>query len=75
MDKILWNDRNLKEISSAVVRYATTFFVLFLESLMVRSLDSERVHFGTSGLCEKPVIRCPWFIPTFSVKTTSGRIH
>ena len=75
MNKILWNDRNLKEISSAVVRYATTFFVLFLESLMVRSLDSERVHFGTSGQCEKPVIRCPWFIPTFSVKTTSGRIH
>lgn len=75
MDKILWNDRNLKEISSAVVRYATTFFVLFLESLMVRSLDSERVHFGTSAQCEKPVIRCPWFIPTFSVKTTSGRIH
>ena len=68
MDKILWNDRNLKEISSAVVRYATTCFVLLLESLMVRSLDSERVHFGTSGQCEKPVIRGSWFVPTFFCK-------
>lgn len=57
MDKILWNDRNSKEISSAVVRYATTCFVLLLESLMVRSVDSKRVHFGTSGQCEMPVIK------------------
>lgn len=57
MDKILWNDRNSKEISSAVVRYATTCFVLLLESLMVRSVDGKRVHFGTSGQCEMPVIK------------------
>ena len=68
MDKILWNDRNLKEISSAVVRYATTSFLLLLESLMVRSLDSERVHFGTSGQCEKSVIRGSWFVPPFFCK-------
>lgn len=58
MDEMLSSDRNLKEISSAVVRYAVTCFVLFTESLMVRSLGSERVHFGTPG-------RCSWFVPTF----------
>ena len=75
MDKILWNDCNLKEVSSAVVRYATTCFVLLLESLMVKSVGSEIAHFGTSGQCEKPVIRGSWFVPTFSVKTNCGRIH
>ena len=61
MDEMLSSDRNLKEISSAVVRYAVTCFVLFTEPLMVRSLGSERVlYFGTPG-------RCSWFVPTFSL--------